>query len=1007
MKLLDNLYLNYYGLVVSTIFFQWMAGTFFLIALPNKSKSAQHLLAIGIISTIFSFGYILAHTFYYPTFVPRFMNFIVMGFGSVFQTQFILHLPELRHPRFAKYLFYLEFLIAILLAAYAIYLGFHSPEISYDFEAHYYEVNVVTFLKISGFVTLLIVFILIGICVLYAYTASGSKRKTYLLMLTAHIGISIIPVVLTLMNKSGFITREAFLSYYVPLATVGYFIQLLVFINNTTDRTSFLFKIVSIGFLTFLLLFNATASIVINERDTMYDLLHLDKLTSTIQSENRSEDLRYIISYDTKADTYRYTYKDMSDEIKEKDFKYELINVFFLENLKDKNVSSKELIEIIQNLRIGDKKYLLGYEESILQFLSQNFYLENAGSLAVNHILSKQGFIFYRYNKIKELGEKDFRKKLEDFLSEEKNDFAPFANAINAHLLASTREGNDLKEEVLLFLLKLRLPENRKYREGVADKESYLAFHYLDKKTGMIYEVGYSYREYRKFIHKLAIKLFYVLLIGMFIILLGTPIFLSGAIVSPLNDLLVGLRKVRNGDLTITLPVKVQDEIGFLATSFNMMVKSIRESKEKLEEYSLHLEQKVEERTNELKFSLNTVSKLKTQQDGDYFLTSILLKPFIINEVKSETVELEFLISQKKKFEFHEKEYEIGGDLCHTQNIILNGKTYILFFNSDAMGKSLQGAGGALVFGSVFFAIIERTNQSILMKDQSPERWLKNAFIELHKVFLTFDGSMLVSAVIGLVDETTGLFYYINAEHPWTACFRDGVCDFIERENYFSKLGSPINTGHVSVNLYQMRKGDMIFVGSDGRDDFRIKNSLEEPDSYNRINYDEKEFLKTIVEANGDLQNIYDITSDKGVITDDYSVIRILYKGENFEQWALKDWAIENYESKNFREALRYGLDYINQNPVDTEFLFLLSKIYKLENQLEKAAYYAERVRIRNPNKFTNLANLVQIQLGLGAIERAEEILKECESLDLASAKYLKLRELLQSKKEISADNGN
>ena len=79
---------------------------------------------------------------------------------------------------------------------------------------------------------------------------------------------------------------------------------------------------------------------------------------------------------------------------------------------------------------------------------------------------------------------------------------------------------------------------------------------------------------------------------------------------------------VNAGDLTVEVPVKVQDEIGFLAGSFNHMVQSIREARVQLEDYAANLEEKVNERTEALNQTLGKVQALKVQQDGDYFLTS-------------------------------------------------------------------------------------------------------------------------------------------------------------------------------------------------------------------------------------------------------------------------------------------------------------------------------------------------------------------------------------------------
>jgi hypothetical protein len=49
---------------------------------------------------------------------------------------------------------------------------------------------------------------------------------------------------------------------------------------------------------------------------------------------------------------------------------------------------------------------------------------------------------------------------------------------------------------------------------------------------------------------------------------------------------------------------------------------------------------------------------------------------------------------------------------------------------------------------------------------------------------------MLVSSVIGLIDDSSGLLYYINAEHPSLVLYRDGKAEFIDSNlEIFRKIG--------------------------------------------------------------------------------------------------------------------------------------------------------------------------------------------------------------------------
>lgn len=135
---------------------------------------------------------------------------------------------------------------------------------------------------------------------------------------------------------------------------------------------------------------------------------------------------------------------------------------------------------------------------------------------------------------------------------------------------------------------------------------------------------------------------------------------------------------------------------------------------------------------------------------------------------------------------------------------------------------------------------------------------------------------MYISIVLGLVEENTGLLYYINAEHPWTVLYRNGVASYIEEELTLRKIGIPENEEHLVIKNFQMLPGDTIMIGSDGRDDLLI--GKEE----NRvINEDQNQFLKRVEEGNADLRKIYEKILKFGVILDDLSLLKVTYNPED------------------------------------------------------------------------------------------------------------------------------
>ena len=425
-----------------------------------------------------------------------------------------------------------------------------------------------------------------------------------------------------------------------------------------------------------------------------------------------------------------------------------------------------------------------------------------------------------------------------------------------------------------------------------------------------------------------------------------------------------------------------------------------------VEDLNTNLESKVKERTQELQNTLDEVRALKFQQDGDYFLTTLLLSPLMVNQAESEYVNIEFYIKQKKNFLFKNKNYEIGGDICISDTIELRQEKYIAFVNGDAMGKSIQGAGGALVLGVIFKSILERTKSFGKQMNSSPERWLKNCFSELHDVFISFEGSMLISVVMGIIEEKTGVVYFINAEHPFTILYRDGKADFLETKLMHHKIGMQGLEGSLRVQCFPMERYDSLIIGSDGRDDI----VLQSDGKGNRvINEDDNLFLSKVEKGNGDLNLITKLLLQEGELSDDYTLLKVEYIGAEEESppenylslmekadmetdkskkmdlykqahsiyrsvTVLEKLALNALSEKNDSEFLNYGEELVRMKPSLSQMYFEVSKSHLKLGNFNRAADFGESLKLRNPENIENTINLIQIYREMKNSERAIEL---------------------------------
>lgn len=459
-------------------------------------------------------------------------------------------------------------------------------------------------------------------------------------------------------------------------------------------------------------------------------------------------------------------------------------------------------------------------------------------------------------------------------------------------------------------------------------------------------------------------------LIIIFFATLISAYLIARFLANPILKLREAAEKVQDRDFSVQVRVRGGDELGQLADGFNAMVREIRI-------YSDQMEDLVAERTARLEESLRQVQELKDRQDGDYYLSTLLTNPLFKNRNKSENVSTEFLLRQKKQFQFKKWKAELGGDLCVSGNIRFNGSRWIMFFNGDAMGKSMQGAGGALVMGSLINSIMVRSSANDRDLKIPPRQWMTETYSEIQRIFETFDGSMFVSGVLGIIEESTGKMFYLNAEHPHTVLFRRGEAAFLEEEISTRKFGMPVPE-EPTVFEFQLEQGDVLIAGSDGRDDLVISSNTEG----RVINQDENKFLEVCKRGNGDLDLILADLQRQGELTDDLSLIRIGYHSVPARRSEPVDMEqiVRQVKSGNYRRALE--LMDSSDAPDSTLSLYYRGLCMWKLGESHQALEYLEQAQQELANHGSMLRLLARVYFDLGDLAKATEQARRAMEVD-------------------------
>ena len=407
---------------------------------------------------------------------------------------------------------------------------------------------------------------------------------------------------------------------------------------------------------------------------------------------------------------------------------------------------------------------------------------------------------------------------------------------------------------------------------------------------------------------------------------------------------------------------------------------------------------------NQLVHAFKEINELKIQQDADYYLTSLLIRPLCYINLPSRNYILQHYLDQKKKFTYKKYNTEIGGDFILVKEIQLRKRDYILFINADAMGKSLQGGSGILVLGSILYAILKRLEFRKEDQNKYPETWLKYLGLEIQELFESFQGSMMLSAVIGLIDVNSGIMFYVNFEHPYPIIYRTGKADFIGNNYILRKIGYPkVFQQDIKIQLFELEVQDIFIVGSDGKDDLEIQSE----DGTKYMNEDETLFLRLVEKYEGELSLIIESIKQNGKIIDDISILKfqVIHKEiPHINNIPANNVSLLREEIRSLIQKRKFEQIYILLKPYAEEYGFddyLLYyyaascyKLKKYDEAIEIGERLLNRIEIINPIYYI----LIKSYLAKNEFNRSSYLLQEAKKVKLDEAKINKLEEFLNKK---------
>lgn len=590
---MDNLFFNFFalGALLPSAFMFFFAG--FFIMIKNKSQATKNLAAGYSVLTFFFFAYFITALIYepwaayhrwvtVPTVLAGIVQIIIIG----------LTYHKSVNKRFVKIVMVTGYVMAAVLTI-LFYIESLKSDIIYHFDGHYYDFNEEKISKLIGAAILLWFVFSIVVGIVRFIKTKGPERWPILLIAFFLVAGPLIPAYFNILSRSGLVSREIYQISQDISTIISYFIVVIVFIDSTKEKTPFLTKIMGVSLSVLFLIFQGFLYESMQQQEKAFDQYYYERAKDISMLPEEDTTFAYIKEFDLQTQTSTYTHSKYKEELLPQiNNNQEYINTVIYEQIFGPN--SRLVTEIsFENVYFAGHKALLGE-------LTQE--TDNKQTIA-ERMKEKARFINFHKLEIEKLPAKDFKQSLSEYLPKLKVE--AFKEPLSNYLDTTTLAGEALKEATLNFFTPFHSENVRIYRRSPDDRTHYVAYLYTNIRGNQVYEIAFPYTLYRQTIHDNSSFFAFLILSMVIIVMFGYPIFFKNSLLKPIKSLLKGLRDLNNGKLSTTIPIRVEDEFGIMAHSFNEMASTLHDMTE-------NLEHKVKERTLEIEMQKE---EIKAQAD--------------------------------------------------------------------------------------------------------------------------------------------------------------------------------------------------------------------------------------------------------------------------------------------------------------------------------------------------------------------------------------------------------
>lgn len=112
------------------------------------------------------------------------------------------------------------------------------------------------------------------------------------------------PIIVNFLGNDGYIERSIYFTSIVLLFIIAFFIILILYLNFSVERTSFILKIVGITFVTVLIIMQVLVYISNQDKEFEYDTLSRIRVEKALEGERVKGGISYIFKWNIAENSF-------------------------------------------------------------------------------------------------------------------------------------------------------------------------------------------------------------------------------------------------------------------------------------------------------------------------------------------------------------------------------------------------------------------------------------------------------------------------------------------------------------------------------------------------------------------------------------------------------------------------------------------------------------------------------------------------------------------------------